>query len=351
LIRLFLVLLSVAFAYDEHPPPAPMGAKFKLLEVARAQKPVALVAWGRKLLVAEQRGRMRVIDNGVLLPGAILDISDRVSRDNEEGLLGLAVKEGKVYIAYTEGKDPKVRELTLSDHIDFAGGRELLSIAHPWTNHNGGHLLFGPDGKLWVGTGDGGAGYDPHHNGQNREVKLAKMLRIDVKSGAVQIFDIGLRNPWRYAFDAKTGDLWIADVGQDRWEEIDLQPANSGPLNFGWSVMEGRHCLHGSKCDSRGMTPPIVEYSHKIGCSITGGIVYRGKALPELDGAYFYSDYCTAILRSLRWKNGAVADHWDWKAALDPENLLSQVSSFGEDGDGEMYILSLDGPIYKLVRR
>jgi glucose/arabinose dehydrogenase len=212
-------------------------------------------------------------------------------------------------------------------------------------------LLFGPDGKLWVGTGDGGSGYDPQRVGQDAKSLRAKMLKIDVHSGAVEIFHLGLRNPWRYAFDAKTGDLWIADVGQDRWEEIDVAPAGSGKLNFGWSVMEGRHCLRGDPCDSTGMTPPIVEYSHKVGCSITGGVVYRGKALPELDGAYFYSDYCTAILRSLRWKNGAAFDHWDWKAALDPDNQLTQVSSFGEDGDGELYLLSLDGPIYKLVRK
>jgi glucose/arabinose dehydrogenase len=313
---------------------------------------VALVTAGKKLLVAEKGGRLRVIDKGILRPGAVLDLSARVSRDMEQGLLGVAVRGDQLYVNYTDKKgDTRVRELPFSDHIDPDSGRELLFVHQPWSNHNGGHLLFGPDGKLWVGLGDGGSGYDPRHNGQNPKVMLAKMLRLDVDKGSVEIFDLGLRNPWRYAFDAKTGDLWIADVGQDRWEEIDRQPARSGRLNFGWSVMEGRHCLHGSSCDSAGMTPPVVEYSHKTGCSITGGIVYHGRALPELDGAYFYSDYCTAILRSLRWKSGALADHWDWKAALDPDNLLTQVSSFGEDADGELYLLSLDGPIYKLVRR
>ena len=349
---LLCLIAALAWADDEHPPPAPLAGKFKLIEVARARQPLALVPNGKKLLLAEKGGRLRVIDNGVLQPGAILDLSDRVSRASEQGLLGVAVKGDKLYINYTDRKgDTRIVEYPLADPIDRNVGRELLYEKQPWENHNGGHLLFGPDGKLWVGLGDGGSGYDPRKNGQNRSVRLAKMLKIDVASGKTEVFDIGLRNPWRYSFDRKTGDLFIADVGQDRWEEIDVQPAGSGPLNFGWSVMEGRHCLHGPGCDSTGMTPPIVEYSHKTGCSITGGIVYRGRALPELDGAYFYSDYCTAILRSLRWKNGAVADHWDWKAALDPDNILTQVSSFGEDADGELYLLSLDGPIYKLVRK
>ena len=353
-IQVLLLLGSTAFADDEHPPPAPssLALRLKLLEVARAKHPVALVAADKKLLVAEKGGRLRVIENGILLPGAILDLSDRVSRDSEQGLLGVAVKNSQLYVNYTDKKgDTRVREYPLSDHIDPDSGRELLFVHQPFANHNGGHLLFGPDGKLYVGLGDGGSGYDPLGNGQNQKSQLGKMLRLDVARGGVEIFDIGLRNPWRYAFDAKTGDLYIADVGQDRWEEIDVQPAGSGRLNFGWSVMEGRHCLHGTRCDSKGMTAPIVEYSHKTGCSITGGIVYRGRALPELDGDYFYSDYCTAILRSLHWKSGAVTDHWDWKAALDPDNILSQVSSFGEDADGELYLLSLDGPIYKLVRR
>jgi glucose/arabinose dehydrogenase len=351
-LLVLLMLASPALGDDEHPPPAPLGAKFRLLEVARARQPLALVPHGKRLFVAEKGGRLRVIENGILSSDAILDLSDRVSRGSEQGLLGVAWKGEKLYVAYTDRKgDPRYVEYPLSDNIAADSGRELLHLEHPWANHNGGNLVFGPDGKLYIGTGDGGSGYDPKKNGQNPSVKLAKMLRLEVADGRLEILDIGLRNPWRYAFDRKTGDLYIADVGQDRWEEIDVQPAGSGPLNFGWSLMEGRHCLRGSECDSAGITPPILEYSHKTGCSITGGIVYRGKALPELDGAYFYSDYCTAILRSLRWKSGQVTDHWDWKNALDPENKLSQISSFGEDADGELYLLSLDGPIYKLVRK
>jgi glucose/arabinose dehydrogenase len=345
-------MISLPVLADDEHPPAPLGAKFKLIEVARAKQPLALVPHGKKLFVAEKGGRLRVIENGILQPGAILDLTDRVSHGSEQGLLGVAFKGEKLYVAFTDrGGDPRYVEYPLSEQIDPGRGRELLHLEHPWANHNGGNLVFGPDGKLYIGTGDGGSGYDPHKNGQNPNVKLAKMLRMTVEDAKVEIFDVGLRNPWRYVFDRKTGDLYIADVGQDRWEEIDVVPAGSGPLNFGWSVMEGRHCLRGGQCDSTGMTAPILEYSHKTGCSITGGIVYRGKALPELDGVYFYSDYCTAIVRSLRWKNGSVSDLWDWKSALDPDNRLSQISSFGEDVDGELYILSLDGPIYKLVRK
>jgi glucose/arabinose dehydrogenase len=371
-VRLALVLtLLVALparADDEHPspPPASIADHVKLLEVARAREPVGLVAVPddarRRLLVVEKGGRLRVMENGVLAPGALLDVSDRVSRGSEQGLLGVAVKNGKIYIDMTDKKgDTRILEYPFTEPIDAARGREILFVKKPYPNHNGGNLVFGPDGKLYVGTGDGGAGYDPHKNGQNPSARLAKMLRITVEDGKIETFDIGLRNPWRYSFDRKTGDLWIADVGQDRWEEIDVQPAGAGPLNFGWSVMEARHCLRGASCDPTGptgsiggwkeMTAPILEYSHKTGCSITGGGVYRGRALPELDGAYFYSDYCTAILRSLRWRDGRVSDSWDWKRALDPDFRLAQVSAFGEDHDGELYLLSLEGPIYKLVRR
>lgn len=179
------------------------------------------------------------------------------------------------------------------------------------------------------------------------------MLRLDVDAPgrpAPVILMRGLRNPWRYAFDRKTGDLYIADVGQDRWEEVDVVPAGTlAARNFGWRIMEGLHCRSGDRCERRGLTLPVVEYNHRAGCSITGGFVYRGKALPMLDGAYFYADYCTALVRSFRWKAGAVFDHWDWRATLDPQLQLANIASFGEDADGELYIVSLDGTIWALT--
>jgi glucose/arabinose dehydrogenase len=163
----------------------------------------------------------------------------------------------------------------------------------------------------------------------------------------------GLRNPWRFAFDRKSGDLFIADVGQNAFEFVHHLPANkvAGPTNFGWNVVEGKHCYQADTCDRKGITEAVLEYPHSEGCSITGGVVYRGKALPELAGSYFYSDYCTAILRSFRMKNGKVVDSWDWKAALDPESQIAQVSSFGTDQDGEMFVVTHDHAIYKLVRK
>ncbi|MGZ3428028.1 MAG: PQQ-dependent sugar dehydrogenase, partial [Polyangia bacterium] len=168
----------------------------------------------------------------------------------------------------------------------------------------------------------------------------------------VAIVARGLHNPWRYAFDRKTGDLYIADVGQDRFEEVDVVPAGTlDGRNFGWKIMEGLHCRSGRSCDRSGLTLPVVEYNHKAGCSITGGFVYRGKRLPALDGAYFYADYCTALVRSFRWRDGRVVDAWDWRATLDPEMKLASLSTFGEDADGELYLVSLDGVIWALVPR
>jgi glucose/arabinose dehydrogenase len=226
-------------------------------------------------------------------------------------------------------------------------------VRHPlFNNHNGGNLVFGPDGKLYVGTGDGGFANDPFGHGQDRSALLGKMLRLDVDAPGrptPEVLMIGLRNPWRYAFDRKSGDLYIADVGQDRYEEVDVVPAGSfAGRNFGWKVTEGLHCRAGRTCDTRGMTPPVVEYNHQAGCSITGGFVYRGKALPQLDGVYFYADYCTALVRSFRMRAGHVVDAWDWRATLDPQPQLANIASFGEDADGELYIVSLDGVVWAL---
>jgi glucose/arabinose dehydrogenase len=355
------------------PVPADVASKVALQEIAHGLKrPVLLVGAPndarRRLFIVEQRGAIRVLENGRLLPKPFFTIRD-VSTGNEQGLLGLAfhpqfANSGKLYVHYTAkdgsthvveyrvGKDP--------DAVDTTTARELLHVEQPYSNHNGGHLEFGPDGKLYTGLGDGGAANDPHGNGQNEKSLLAKLLRIDVDAArpTVEIVHMGLRNPWRWSFDRKTGDLYIGDVGQNLWEYVHAVAAgDTRRHNFGWNIVEGTHCFNpetgGSKksCDKTGLTPPLVEYSHDEGCSITGGYVYRGKALPMLDGRYFYADYCTGLLRSFVWRQGVVREHWDWKPAIDREGVLTQISSFGVDHDGELYIVELTGSIYKLVKK
>ena len=203
--------------------------------------------------------------------------------------------------------------------------------------------------------GDGGSGGDPHYLAQSKGTLLGKMVRLDVEAAkpVPERLGVGLRNPWRYSFDRQTGDLYIADVGQSVVEYIHFVPARrlSGPLNFGWNTTEGKHCYQAATCNRKGITQPVMEYPHSEGCSITGGYVYRGKALPELSGLYFYSDYCTALLRSFRIKNGKAVDSWDWKQALDPDGQVAMVTAFGEDQDGELYIVTHAKSIFKFVPR
>jgi len=317
----------------------------------------------KRLFVVEQTGTVRAIANGAVEKEPLLDVSKLISRShNEQGLLGLAFHpsfkdNGLLYLNYTDRKgDTRVVQYRATTganaKIDPTSAVVLLTLGQPWRNHNGGYLAFGPDGLLYVGTGDGGAADDPKRASQAPDNRLGKMLRINVQSHETTIVQTGLRNPWRYTFDRKTGDLYIADVGQNKWEEVSVVAADDiDGANFGWSIWEGKHCFRNPGCSSEGMVAPAIEFDHATGCSITGGIVYRGSALPQLDGAYFYSDYCTAILRSFRWKDGLVSDHWDWKELLDPKSRLAEVSAFAEDEDGEMYLLSSGGGIYKLVAK
>jgi glucose/arabinose dehydrogenase len=227
----------------------------------------------------------------------------------------------------------------------------LLKLDQPYGNHNGGDVRFGADGKLYVGTGDGGAANDPLEAGQDDSIKLAKMLRIDVDAGAgtVEIVSKGLRNPWRSAFDPKTGDLYIADVGQNEWEFIHVVGGDDiDGHNFGWNTVEGTHCFREDDCDKAGLTLAVIEYPHSEGCSITGGVVYRGAALPALDGVYFYADFCTTLFRSFRWSAGSVSDHWDWQPVFDPDEKMVTVSAFGVNADGEMYVTVLEGDVYRM---
>ena len=351
-----------------HAVPPEIAAKVGLAEVAHGfARPVQLVvAPGdtRRMFVVEQRGAIRVLEDGAVAKQPFFTIKD-LSDGDEQGLLGLAfhprfADNHRLYINYTarDGATHIVEYKAEADHVDPATRRELVRIAQPYSNHNGGNLVFGPDGKLYTGMGDGGAANDPHRNGQNDKVLLAKLLRFDVDATqpAPEIVHRGLRNPWRFSFDAKTGDLYIGDVGQNLWESVfAVAAADRARHNFGWNIVEGTHCFDadtgGNKksCDRSGLTPPLVEYPHVQGCSITGGFVYRGKALPALDGRYFYADYCTGLLRSLVWQDGAVREHWDWKRAIDKRGVLTQISSFGVDHDGELYIVELTGSIYKLV--
>lgn len=354
--------------------PAEIAAKVELQEVVTGLKRPVLfvVAPGdprkRWFILEQHLGQVRIVENGQLKSKPFLTVTD-LSKGNEQGLLGLAfhpkfATNGKLYINYTGADDhTRIVEYQVSaanpDEVDTKTRRELLKIEQPYSNHNGGHVAFAPDGKLWAGMGDGGSAGDPEENGQNPKALLGKMLRLDVdaKDPVPERVHIGVRNPWRFSFDAKTGDLMIADVGQNLWEYVfAVGGTDSSNRNFGWNVAEGSHCFRTKTCDKSRFTPPVIEYPHEEGCSITGGFTYRGKALPMLDGRYFYADFCTGLLRSFRWTldqstpvaPGFVRDHWDWKAAIDKRGVLSQISSFGVDHDGELYIVLLTGSIYRL---
>jgi glucose/arabinose dehydrogenase len=199
--------------------------------------------------------------------------------------------------------------------------------------------------RLYVGMGDGGGGGDPQNNGQNRSALLGKILRIDPAPGAApQIFAYGVRNPWRLAFDRAAGLLYVADVGQNQYEEINIVPAAQQGLNYGWNVMEGKHCYNASSCNQTGLTLPVVEYTHSDGCSVTGGFVYQGSAIPALRGHYFYADYCDGWVRSFKYVNNAVTAEKKWEFGN-----IGSVLSFGEDANGELYVLSANGTVYRLV--
>ncbi len=330
-----------------------------------------------RLFVTEQGGVVRVVaPDGSVRPAPFVDLGDRVLSGGERGLLGLAFHpgfpgDGRVYVDYTRRPDGAtvVSELTATaDRADPSSERVLLLIPQPYANHNGGQLAFGPDGYLYVGTGDGGSGGDPHGNAQNTHVLLGKILRLDVDGppasgrayaipranpfaaggsdpggGAPEIWAFGLRNPWRFGFDAANGDLYIGDVGQSSWEEIDRQPAGAtGARNYGWNVMEGRHCYQGS-CDPSGYVEPVAEYGHDAGCAVVGGYVYRGKAQPALDGTYVFGDDCSGTVFTIPAGAASASPH----PALDSGR---RISAFGTAEDGELYLADLSGGgIYRVV--
>lgn len=320
-----------------------------------------------RLFVVERKGRIKIIRDGVILETPFVDLTERLgSGGTEQGLLSVAFhprfrENGYLYVNYTNKSGDTVisRINSFGDNADPDSELILLSVAQPHANHNGGLNLFGPDGFLYIGLGDGGSGGDPENRAQNLDELLGKILRIDVDSGQPyaiptdnpwaqgggrpEIWALGLRNPWRFSFDRSTGDMYIGDVGQNKIEEIDLQPANQGGLNYGWKQLEGSTC-YVDACDPTRFVAPIAEYPHEQGCSVTGGYVYRGAALPILDGVYFYADYCQGTIWALTRNS---AGGWTSQVALESD---ARISSFGQDSTGELYVTDVDaGIVYRLV--
>ena len=327
-----------------------------------------------RLFVVEQSGAIRIIKNGTVLATPFLNLHDSLSTGNEQGLLGLAFAPdysatGRFYVSYTrQNGDSRLARYTASgdpDVADEASGVTLLEVPQPYSNHNGGGIVFGPDNYLYYGLGDGGSGGDPDGHGQRRDELLGSMLRLDV-SGATytvpgtnpyhgstafrqELWNYGLRNPWRWSFDRVTGDLYIGDVGQGDYEEIDVTPAAStGGENYGWNTMEGTHCYpDATPCNPAGLTLPVLDYSHGQGCSVTGGYVYRGQDIASLQGTYLYADYCNGWVRSFRWSGGGATARLD-RPELEPGG---NITSFGEDARGELYILTQGGGVHRIVAR
>jgi glucose/arabinose dehydrogenase len=308
-----------------------------------------------RLYVVEQEGRIRVLEDERLLPEPFLDIADLVRSGGEQGLLSLAFhpeyeRNGLFYVDYTDvNGDTRVVEYEARAEGSPAKRRELLFVDQPYANHNGGQLAFGPDGLLYVGMGDGGAGGDPENRAQDLGSRLGKLLTLDVddRSADWRIAGYGLRNPWRFSFDRETGDLWIGDVGQGEWEEIDHTPRQSPGLeNYGWDVFEGSHPYEDKEPSPRGrLVQPIAEYDHSQGCSVTGGFVYRGEAIPAARGIYLYGDYCSGRVWILEPRGERRP-----RVERQPFDVAS-LSSFGEDVAGELYLVSLGGEIFRLAAR
>jgi glucose/arabinose dehydrogenase len=320
-----------------------------------------------RVFVLEQAGRIRVLVGGELREEPFLDIVDAVSCCGERGLLGLAfhpayAENQRFFVDYTDaGGDTVVEEYRASspERADPVPVRRLLLIDQPFANHNGGMLAFGPDGLLYVGTGDGGGAGDPFDQAQDPSSKLGKLLRIDVDRhpepppgnfpGAdPDVWSLGLRNPWRFSFDRANGDLYIGDVGQNLFEEIDVTPAGEGHLNYGWPIMEGSRCFDPSEgCDTSGLTLPVVDYGRDAGCSVTGGYVYRGAAVPGLVGQYLFGDFCSNRIWALATPAGE-SEPIELTAELDSEALVGGLSSFGEDAAGEVYVVSHAGRVFRI---
>jgi glucose/arabinose dehydrogenase len=382
LILAALFFGQVVFAQDTEPPTtresAPDPALYEWTPIANGfDRPLYITNAGdgsNRLFVVEQSGHIWILQDGALNPEPFLDISGLIHGDvfgggyTERGLLGLAFhpdyeQNGQFFIYYTAASSDNIlaRYQVSADNpnaADAASAVILMSVDDPYANHNGGQLAFGPDGYLYVAMGDGGSAGDPLGNGQNPATLLGKILRIDINAEtylvpednpfvedvnfAPEIWAWGLRNPWRFSFDRATGDLYIADVGQNQREEINFQPADStGGENYGWNIFEGSYRYSGGP-EPANLVMPIAEYSHDAGCSVTGGYIYRGVALPEFEAVYLFGDYCSgniwATYRDLR-------ETWQTSVFM---RTQFRVSSFGEDEAGELYVVDYQGVVYRL---
>lgn len=383
IVLLVTVLGLAARAQDDEPvtllDTAPALDSFKLTLVASGfERPLLVTHAGdgsKRAFIVEQTGRVWVLKDGEISSSPFLDLSDRVTQAvtrgySEEGLLGLAfhpdfAENGLLYVSYNDRNNTSiVSRVQLAENnpdvADRSTEQVLMTLRQPYRNHNGGHIAFGPDGYLYISFGDGGSAGDPLDTGQNPADWYGSILRIDVDSGdpygipednpyftdssfAQEVWSYGLRNVWKFSFDRATGDLYLADVGQNMWEEVNFQPADSpGGENYGWSDYEAS-APYAVGTPPPGMVYPFAEYRHSAGnCSVTGGYVYRGKQLPQLQGVYFFGDFCTGqIWASWRDANG------EWQTA-EAMNAGFQISSFGEDEDGELYVVNYGGEVYRI---
>ncbi len=354
--------------------PTPGDIAVALLQIAGGlSQPLDLTAPRNdptRLFIAEKTGRIRVVRDGTLLAAPFLDLSGQVSGGSEQGLLGIAfhpnyASNGRFFVDFTDpAGDTQVVRYQVSGNPDVANAASsvtVLSIDQPFANHNGGGLAFGPDGFLYVSHGDGGSANDPQNHGQDRSELLGSILRIDVDSGSPysipasnpfagqanvrgELWNFGLRNPFRFSFDRDTGQLFIGDAGQSEREEIDVAPAGQGGQNYGWAIMEGSTCLGGSGCNTAGLTLPVLEYATSEGCAVIGGYVYRGSAIPALRGTYFYGDFCAGFVRSFRFQGGRATDEREWPT-LGPGAMIQ---SFGQDAAGELYVITTSA-VFRIV--
>ena len=338
-----------------------------MVRIATLTQPLAMAVRSddAALYVAEKGGRVVAIRGGTIDPTPVLDISSKVSNGGEQGLLGIAFSpDGQyLYVSYTDvSGNTNIVQYSMGGGRSVVGSaRRVLFVSQPYANHNGGNIAFGPDGDLYLGLGDGGSEGDPLGNGQALGTLLGKLIRIDPHPSAGKAYTIpadnpfagragvrpeiwayGLRNPWRFSFDRLTGDLWIGDVGQNTWEEVDFQADGSkGGQNYGWSCFEGDHGY--KSCRPKNAVGPINEYNHDTGgCVVTGGYVYRGSAIPDLEGAYVFADYCSGVMTALAQSGGRIVQ----KKVL--ATKLNSIASFGQDLNGELYAISLAGPIYRI---